>query len=116
MKNYRITGFSHAARTGFARLSAAFFLVCSLGAEATAPRIAPELFGEERFYDAAETIWNFVDKYMINHDVGEWKTLLDRKGNPLDPNIGNPWKVCYHTGRAMVESVGLLNKIIARKK
>lgn len=51
MKNYRITGFSHSARTGFARLSAAFFLVCSLGAEATAPRIAPELFGEERKAD-----------------------------------------------------------------
>ncbi len=75
-----------------------------------------ELFGDERYYDAAETIWNFVDKFMINHEVGEWKTLLDRKGNPIDPNIGTPWKVCYHTGRSMVESVGLLNKIIAGKK
>ena len=75
-----------------------------------------ELFDEPRYADAAEAIWDFVNRHMIVHAVGEWRTLLDRKGKPIDPNIGNPWKVCYHTGRAMVESIGLLDKLLARRK
>ena len=70
-----------------------------------------DLFRDPRYLKAAATIWEFVDAHMINHEVGEWRTLLDRQGHPLDAAIGNPWKVCYHTGRAMVESVSLLETI-----
>lgn len=69
------------------------------------------LFQDPRYWDAFQTVWNFVDRFMIRHDVGEWHTLLDRQGNPIDPNIGNPWKVCYHTGRSMVECLLRLQKI-----
>jgi mannobiose 2-epimerase len=74
-----------------------------------------DLLGEQRYLDAAQNVWTFVDRHMINHQVGEWRTLLDRKGGPIDANIGNPWKACYHTGRAMVESMGLLQRILAKK-
>jgi len=62
-----------------------------------------ETFKEERFLDAFEGVWRFVNKHMIAHDVGEWRTLLDRNGDPIDPKIGKPWKVAYHSGHSMLE-------------
>lgn len=51
MRNHKIPGFSCFTWGGGARLLAVFCLVCSWGAEATAPRIAPGLFGEEKKAD-----------------------------------------------------------------
>ncbi len=62
-----------------------------------------ELLGDERYLDAFENVWRFVHQHMINHQVGEWRTLVSRHGAVLDGNIGNPWKVSYHTGRSMLE-------------
>jgi mannose/cellobiose epimerase-like protein (N-acyl-D-glucosamine 2-epimerase family) len=69
------------------------------------------VFKDERYLDAYENCWNFIDKYMIKHDIGEWYTLLERDGTLVDANLGNPWKVCYHNGRAMMESVERLERI-----
>jgi len=70
------------------------------------------LFGERRFLDAFDVIWRFVREHMIIQDVGEWRTLLSREGDPLDANIGNPWKVSYHTGRAMLECYTRLKTLL----
>ena len=73
-----------------------------------------ELFEDPRYLDAFETVWKFVNERMVNHDVGEWRTLLDRGGSPLDARIGNPWKVCYHSGRAMVECLERLERSLRK--
>jgi mannose 2-epimerase len=70
------------------------------------------LFGNERYLDAFEKIWEFSDRYFINHELGEWRTLLSEKGDPIDPGLGNPWKACYHTGRAMSETLKRLDDIL----
>lgn len=70
-----------------------------------------ELFQDDRYYQAFRAIWNFVDAKMINHEVGEWRRLLDREGNVIDGNIGNEWKVSYHSGRSMVECEKRLRKL-----
>jgi mannose 2-epimerase len=70
------------------------------------------LFGNERYLDAFEKIWEFSDRYFINHELGEWQTLLSEKGDPIDPGLGNPWKACYHTGRAMSETLKRLDDIL----
>lgn len=62
-----------------------------------------EMFEDIRFWDAFVNVWTFVSRFMINHEVGEWRILLDRQGQALDPHVGNPWKVAYHTGRSMLE-------------
>lgn len=51
MKHYQTPLLSRSAWIGTARLLAMFCLVCSWSAEATAPRIAPQLFGEEKKAD-----------------------------------------------------------------
>ena len=43
-----------------------------------------ELFREPRLLDAFGKLWGFVQDYMIIKEVGEWRTLLDRFGKPLD--------------------------------
>lgn len=72
-----------------------------------------ELFGDPRYLDAFENLWRFVRERMVIAGVGEWRTLLDRFGKPLDANIGNPWKVSYHTGRAMLECSQRLQRLCA---
>jgi mannobiose 2-epimerase len=71
-----------------------------------------ELFRDLRYYEAFRTIWKFVDSKMINHEVGEWRRLLDKEGKVIDGNIGNEWKVAYHSGRSMVECEKRLKKLI----
>ncbi|MFP3153177.1 AGE family epimerase/isomerase [Lachnospiraceae bacterium ZAX-1] len=73
------------------------------------------LFQDERYYEAFESTWNFDKKYFINEQVGEWRQLLTRNGDVIAGNIGNPWKGIYHTGRAMLESIERLEKIVASK-
>ena len=71
-----------------------------------------EVFREVRFLEAFENIWDFVKRKMIISGLGEWRTLLDRQGNSIDSKIGNPWKVSYHSGRGLLESVNRLQNII----
>ena len=73
-----------------------------------------ETFGEERFLEALENIWTFVARHMILDEVGEWRTLLDRQGTPIDSKIGNPWKVAYHSGRSMLECTQRLSRLIEK--
>jgi mannobiose 2-epimerase len=62
-------------------------------------------FGDEVYMKAFVTVWKFNREFMVIEGLGEWRTLCDREGNILDGNIGNPWKVSYHTGRAAMEVV-----------
>ncbi len=51
MKHHKIPGFSRSAWVGMTRLLAMFCLVCSWNAQATAPRITSQMFGEEKKAD-----------------------------------------------------------------
>ena len=51
MKYYKIPGFSRLAWAGMARLLTMFCLICSWNAQATAPRITSQMFGEEKKAD-----------------------------------------------------------------
>jgi mannobiose 2-epimerase len=73
-----------------------------------------ELFNDIRYYEAFQKIWGFVDTKMINHEVGEWKRLLDREGKVIDGSIGNEWKVAYHSGRSMMECDKRLQQLMKK--
>lgn len=72
---------------------------------------AYKTFGNEEYLQAFVNVWKFCQKYMVVENLGEWRTLCDRKGNILDGNIGNPWKVSYHTGRSAMEVADRLHEI-----
>lgn len=64
---------------------------------------------DDRHADAFLNAWAFARDHFIA-PCGEWRVLLDRAGRVLDGDVGNDWKVCYHTGRAMLECVERLDR------
>lgn len=68
-----------------------------------------EHLGDAKYFDAFRKTWDFDNRFMVNHEIGEFRQLLDRFGNVLVGDIGNPWKAIYHSGRAMLECVRRLD-------
>lgn len=75
---------------------------------------AYEKLGDNKYFEAFHNTWAFDKEHFINHELGEWRQLLDRKGNVLAGNMGNPWKAIYHTGRSMLECSKRLERLIAK--
>ena len=75
-----------------------------------------EMTGEEEYFQAFRKNWEFDTTYMICHSVGEWHQLLTEKGEVLVPQMGNPWKAMYHTGRAMLECLLRLEKLAGKRR
>lgn len=84
-----------------------------------------ELTGDEKYWGTLKLSWDFVDKYVIDHERGEWYTKVNRLGVPFltepedDPSPYyrndwkiDPWKCPYHNGRAMMELVGRIERIL----
>lgn len=69
--------------------------------------------GEEQFYRAAENCWNFIKTYQIDHKNGEWFWLstLNQKNTDSFYKVGF-WKCPYHNGRALMEAIRYLQKMI----
>ena len=73
---------------------------------------AYQLTQEEKYLEAFKSTWYFANKYMINHEIGEWRQLLSREGEIIIGDIGNQWKAFYHSGRSMIECKERLEKIL----
>jgi len=65
-----------------------------------------ELTGDEAFLTAAESVWSFVDRFVVDRLQGEWFWQVDAQGRP-DRNRpkGGLWKTSYHNGRACMEVI-----------
>ena len=70
------------------------------------------------YWETVKLSWNFINKYVIDHERGEWYTKVNRLGDPFliepedDPSPYyrndwkiDPWKCPYHNGRSMMELV-----------
>lgn len=75
---------------------------------------AYEKLGDAKYLEAFLKTWDFDHSYMINHEVGEWRQLLNRNGEVLVGDIGNPWKAFYHSGRSVLESILRLRRLTTR--
>lgn len=73
---------------------------------------AYQVLGNDTYFSAFENCWNFVNRKMINHDVGEWRQLLTVEGASIVSNMGNAWKAMYHTGRSLIECINRLNQLL----
>ena len=60
--------------------------------------------GDGKYYDAACSVWGFIQKHMIDRECGEWFWQVARDGTPdrSFPRI-EPWKCPYHHSRACFE-------------
>lgn len=84
-----------------------------------------ELTGEEKYWETVKLSWDFIHRYVIDHQRGEWYTKVNRLGVPFlvepedDPSPYyrndwkiDPWKCPYHNGRAMMELVKRIERIL----
>jgi mannobiose 2-epimerase len=72
-----------------------------------------DLTHEETYLDVFRLTWSFVNQHMINHAVGEWRTMIAEDGQELQGDLGHAWKAAYHTGRALIEIVRRIDRILA---
>ncbi len=85
-----------------------------------------ELTGNPLYWDRVKLSWNFVDTYVVDHQGGEWFTKVNRLGRPFltepenDPSPYyrndwkiDPWKCPYHNGRACMELIHRIDRLVA---
>jgi mannobiose 2-epimerase len=68
---------------------------------------AYELSGDQKYFDAADSIWNYIQNHFVDCSHGEWhnELHLDNTPDTTMPKAGF-WKCPYHNARACFEIVG----------
>jgi len=72
---------------------------------------AYELSGDKKYFDAADSIWKYIQNHFVDRTNGEWHNELN-----LDnvPDISMPkagfWKCPYHNARACLEIMWRMKK------
>lgn len=71
---------------------------------------------DDAFLAAAESVWRFVECFLIDRRHGEWHWRVRRDGRPIPalPKV-EPWKCPYHNGRAALEVLSRSERIRARR-
>jgi len=65
---------------------------------------AYSLTGHEDFFTASYSSWNFIEKYLVDREYGEWFWMVSREGVPSHEKFKvDPWKCPYHNSRACFE-------------
>ena len=65
---------------------------------------AYQMTNDDRFLQASKQAWDFIDKYLIDRQYGEWYWSVERDGTPSD-NLQkiSAWKCPYHNSRMCFE-------------
>ncbi|MGQ9606276.1 MAG: AGE family epimerase/isomerase [Thermogutta sp.] len=73
-----------------------------------------ERFGGEdgRYWTAFCKQWDFIRRYQIHPQLGEWYDTVTEEGEPLrDRALGHVWKAGYHNGRALMQTAARLRHL-----
>ena len=65
---------------------------------------AYQISGDRVYLEAAQNIWGFITRFLIDVNHGDWYWRVFKNGDP-DPQkpIVEPWKCPYHNTRACIE-------------
>lgn len=72
-------------------------------------------FGDEKYADAFIRQWSFVNTKMVHPELKELLQLVDQNGRVLVADLGNQWKECYHSGRAILECILRIRDLIGEE-
>jgi len=73
---------------------------------------AYELSGKDYFRKAAERSWEFIEKYIVDRQHGEWYWKVSRDGTPSkDKYKVDMWKCPYHNSRTCFEVMERLDRL-----
>jgi mannobiose 2-epimerase len=68
-----------------------------------------QLTGDQKYWDAAEHNWKFIQNYIIDKKNGEWIWGVDSKYNSMQKDKAGFWKCPYHNSRACLELIKRLH-------
>ena len=69
-----------------------------------------QISGESRYFEAAERVWNYIQKHFVDYKLGDWFKLLDENGIPdLSHYKVGPWECPYHHARMCFEMMKRLS-------
>jgi mannobiose 2-epimerase len=65
-----------------------------------------ELSGDQKYFDAADGVWNYIQNHFVDRDNGEWHNELNLDNTPdiTMPKAGF-WKCPYHNARACFQII-----------
>ncbi|HTH12843.1 MAG TPA: AGE family epimerase/isomerase, partial [Spirochaetia bacterium] len=70
-----------------------------------------ELSGDEAFLTAAESLWAYIDRFVVDRNRGDWHWAVDAQGRPDTTRPkGGLWKTSYHNGRACMEVISRMSR------
>ncbi len=76
---------------------------------------AYELSGKDYFLKASQRSWQFIEKFIVDHQYGEWYWKVSRDGTPSNDKYKvDPWKGPYHNSRACFEVLQRLDKFVTK--
>ncbi len=76
---------------------------------------AYELSGKDYFLKASQRSWQFIEKFIVDRQHGEWYWKVSRDGTPSNDKLKvDPWKCPYHNSRACFEVMQRLDKLVAK--
>ena len=65
------------------------------------------LTGEEVYFQCFSRILEWIKRYQIDWEFGDWHAKVNKRGKPSGDKAG-AWKTPYHNGRAIIECIQLL--------
>ena len=70
-----------------------------------------ELSNKEVYLSNAIKCWNYTNKYMVDHQSGEWFNAVSASGTISKGDKAGFWKCPYHNGRMCMEIIERVSKI-----
>ena len=75
--------------------------------------VTGETFREDEEKAVFEKTFDFVEKYQVDWENGEWHADVLPDGTTRGDKA-EPWKAGYHGGRSMIECIEILKTLQAR--
>lgn len=76
---------------------------------------AYQLSGQEIYLEAAYHSWQFIQSYLIDPGLGEWRWGVTRDHQPMAMELVSFWKCPYHNSRACFEVKERLENLPAQE-
>ncbi|MFV8375709.1 AGE family epimerase/isomerase [Flavobacterium sp. LB1P71] len=72
---------------------------------------AYELTGDKTYLDVVLKNWEFIKKYLLDTENGEWHWGVNADYSLIQKDKAGFWKCPYHNGRACIEVINRIKKI-----
>ena len=67
-----------------------------------------QLTGKQQYLDVAGKNWEFIKKYILDTENGEWVWGIYADYSRMEKDKAGLWKCCYHNSRACLELIARL--------